>query len=398
MVGTSPYTTALLTHLEQPLELSAVFRRVRAQVLESTDGEQRPHEYASLLGEHYLSGAPVAAAPAVASGPGVDGATAAARLQQETVFWESIRESTTASDFEEYLRQFPAGVYRGLATTRLAALRSAAAADSSGAPANAPDPAEVEAFRDCRSCPEMVIPAGTFRMGCVSGSDDCDDDELPVREVRVASFALSKHEVTRGQFRAFVSATGHNARSCIPEGSWRDLDWQDDDHPVVCVNWNDAQAYVDWLRRETGKRYRLPSETEWEYAARAGTTTPWFWGDRAEDRCEHANGRDSDDGCDDGWERTAPVESFRANGFGLHDMAGNVSEWLEDCWHDHYYGAPRDGSARTRGGACDERHTPRVVRGGAWRFTSGFRSASRGRWQDLIKGDEIGFRVARPPE
>ena len=90
--------------------------------------------------------------------------------------------------------------------------------------------------------------------------------------------------------------------------------------------------------------------------------------------------------------------SFRPNGFGLHDMAGNVSEWLEDCWHDHYYGAPRAGSARTRGGACDERHTPRVVRGGAWRFTSGFRSASRGRWQDHIKGDEIGFRVASVPE
>ena len=395
----SPYTSALLTHLEQPLELSAVFRRVRAQVLASTDGEQRPHEYASLLGEHYLSGSPVAAAPVPASGPAVDGSTAAARLQQETVFWESIRESTIASDFEEYLRQFPAGVYRGLATTRLAALRSAAAVDSSGAPKDAPDSPVVEAFRDCRSCPEMVvIPAGTFRMGCTSGSDDCYDDELPVREVRVASFALSKHEVTRGQFRAFVSATGHNARSCIPEGSWRDLDWQDDDHPVVCVNWNDAQAYVRWLRRETGERYRLPSESEWEYAARAGTTTPWYWGDRAEDRCEHANGRDSNDGCDDGWERTARVGSFRANGFGLHDMAGNVSEWLEDCWHDHYYSAPRDGSARTRAGACDERNTPRVVRGGAWRFPSGFRSASRGRWQDYIKGDDIGFRVARAPE
>ena len=316
------------------------------------------------------------------------------------MFWESIRESRTASDFEEYLRQFPAGVYRGLATTRLAALRSAAAVDSSGAPEDAPDPAVVEAFRDCRSCPEMVvIPAGTFRMGCVSGSDDCRDDEYPVHEVRVASFALSKHEVTRGQFRAFVAATGHRARGgCIWEGSWDDRDWQHDDHPVVCVSWNNAQAYVDWLRRETGKRYRLPSESEWEYAARAGTTTPWYWGDRPQDRCEHANGRDSDDGCDDGWERTAPVGSFRANGFGLHDMAGNVSEWLADCWHDNYDGAPRDGSAWTRGGACDERNVRRGTRGGAWRFTSGFRSASRGRWRDSIKGDDLGFRVARAPE
>ena len=396
----SPYTSALLTHLEQPLELSAVFRRVRAHVLEATDGEQRPHEYASLLGEHYLSGSPGAAAPVAASGSPVDGATAAARLQQETVFWESIRESTTASDFEAYLRQFPVGVYRALATTRLAALRSAAAADPPGSPEDAPDPAEIETFRDCRSCPEMVvIPAGTFRMGCVSGSDDCRDDEFPVHEVEVASFALAKHEVTRGQFRAFVSATGHNARGCIAGDdnvrSWRDTDWQEDDHPVVCLNWNDAQAYVRWLREETGERYRLPSEAEWEYAARAGTTTPWFWSDRAEDRCEYATGRDSDDGCDDGWERTAPVGSFRANGFGLHDMAGNAEEWVEDCWHDDYYGAPRDGSAWTHGGDCDRR----VMRGGAWWFTpGGLRSANRVRWVHDIRSDRFGFRVARPPD
>ena len=270
-------------------------------------------------------------------------------MQQETVFWESIRESTTASDFEEYLRQFPVGVYRGLATTRLAALRASAAADPAAAPSEAPDPTEVETFRDCRSCPEMVaIPPGRFRMGCVSGSDDCDDDERPVHEVEVAPFALSKYEVTRGQFRAFVAATGHNARSCVGGESWRDRDWQDDDHPVVCVNWDDAQAYVRWLNRETGERYRLPSESEWEYAARAGTTTPWYWGHRVEDLCEYANGSTPDNGCDDGWERTAPVGSFRPNGFGLHDMSGNVKEWVEDCRHRNYDGAPRDGGPRGR--------------------------------------------------
>ena len=161
--------------------------------------------------------------PVAASGPAVDGSTVAARLQQETVFWESIRESRTASDFEEYLRQFPAGVYRGLATTRLAALRSAPAADRPGAPEDAPDPAQVETFRDCRSCPEMVvIPPGTFRMGCVSGSDDCYDDEFPVHEVEVASFALSKHEALLGNYwethrlpliqAAFTSTT--TPRSC----------------------------------------------------------------------------------------------------------------------------------------------------------------------------------------
>ena len=384
----SPYTSALLTHLEQPLELSALFRRVRAAVLEATDGEQRPHEYASLVREHYLSGAPGSAAPVAASGATVDGATAAARLQQETVFWESIRESTTASDFEAYLRQFPAGVYRGLATTRLAALRASAAADPAAAPSEAPDPTEVETFRDCRSCPEMVvIPAGTFRMGCVSGSDDCDDDEFPVHEVMVSSFGLSKYEVTRGQFRAFVAATGHNTGGGCGGGSWR----------VVCVRRDDAQAYARWLSRETGERYRLPSESEWEYAARAGTTTPWYWGDRAENRCEYANGWDSDDdGCDDGWRWTAPVGSFRANGFGLHDMAGNVWEWVEDCWHNDYDGAPRDGSARTRGGDCGWRV---LLRGGGWNRSPGFlRSAYRNWKGDQFRFSNRGFRVARTPD
>ena len=394
----SPYTTALLAYLEQPLELSAVFRQVRARVLEETDGEQRPHEYASLLGEHYLGGAPGAVAVA-ATGTVADGAAAAARLQQETVFWESIRESRNASDFEAYLRQYPAGAYRALATTRLAALRPAAAADPPASRPTTTDPGEVGTFRDCPSCPEMVvIPAGTFRMGCVSGSDSCRDYERPVHEVEVSSFALSKHEVTRGQFAAFVAATGHDTPGgCVGwgQGSWRDKGWQNDDHPVVCVNWEDAQAYVRWLRRETGGRYRLPSESEWEYAARAGTTTTWFWGNRAEDGCEYANAGDSDDRCDDGWEGTAPVGSFPANGFGLHDLAGNVWERVQDCWHGDYDGAPRDGSAWTRGGDCS-RH---VLRGGSWRNgPRTLRSAYRGWYDAERRFTSVGFRVARTPD
>ena len=391
----SPYTSALLAHLEQPLELSAVFRQVRARVLEATDGEQRPHEYASLLGEHYLSGAS-AAAPVAAAAP-VGGATTAALLQQENLFWESIRASTNPADFDEYLRQFPAGVYRGLATNRLAALRPAVAADPPASRPAAPDaPADVATFRDCPSCPEMVvIPAGTFRMGCVSGSQACGDDERPVHEVEVASFALSKHEVTRGQFAAFVRASGHDTPGgCVGlgSGSWRDQSWQRDDHPVVCVNWGDAQAYVRWLRAETGHRYRLPSESEWEYAARARATTPWYWGDHVQDWSEYANA--SGDG-EDGWERTAPAGSFRANGFGLHDMSGNVWEWVEDCWHGDYDGAPRDGSAWTRGGDCSRR----VLRGGSWFGDPGdLRSADRG-WNDAeVRHSNFGFRVARTPD
>ncbi|MCY4121255.1 MAG: formylglycine-generating enzyme family protein, partial [Acidobacteria bacterium] len=230
---------------------------------------------------------------------------------------------------------------------------------------------------------------------CVSGSDDCSDDEWPVHEVEVPSFALSNHEVTRGQFRAFVAATGHDTRGgCVGvgSGSWRDQDGQNDDHPVVCVNWDDAQAYVRWLRGETGGRYRLPSESEWEYAARAGTTTSWFWGDRAEDGCEYADAAY----CDDGWMRTTPVGSLRANGFGLHDIAGNVWEWVEDCWHNDYDGAPRDGSAWTRGGNCGRR----VLRGGSW--IDGppriFRSAFRNRFDAEDRYANVGIRVARTPD
>ena len=176
----SPYTSALLAYLEQPLELSAVFRRVRARVLESTDGQQRPHEYGSLLREHYLTGVSGPAPVPVAAADG-----AAARLQQETVFWQSIMASTNPADFEAYLAQFPDGVYGALATNRLAEFRAAAADPDRPGPV---EPGSV--FRDCAGCPEMVVvPPGRFRMGCVSGIR-CFDSHLPVHEVSVPSFAL----------------------------------------------------------------------------------------------------------------------------------------------------------------------------------------------------------------
>ena len=194
----SPYTSALLAHLEQPLELSALFRRVRAQVLEATAGDQRPHEYGSLLGEHYLGGA---------SGPGtatvVDSVSGAASAQQETMFWESIRDSSNPAELEAYLRQYPAGVFRALATVRLAALRP-----------SAPDPPAADrqvpgtVFRDCATCPELVVvPAGGFRMGCVSGRD-CRDSQQPVHEVELASFALGVYEVTFEEYDRFVQCDG----------------------------------------------------------------------------------------------------------------------------------------------------------------------------------------------
>ncbi len=409
----SPYTSALLTHLEQPLELSALFRRVRAQVLEATDGGQRPHEYASLVREHYLSRAPGSAAPVAASGVTVDGATAAARLQQETVFWETIRESTTASDFEAYLRQFPVGVYRALATTRLAALRKAASATTPVDPPRAREPGEV--FRDCANCPEMVVvPAGTFLMG----SDTQDAGRArPRHRVTVDRFALGVHEVTRSEYEAFATATGRGAgvgcggtqygdrRYSVErsEASWRSPGFaQSGDHPVVCVNWEEAQAYARWLSAETGQRYRLPSEAEWEYAARAGTRTRRYWGDDPDDGCAYNNGLDrtykayfdhnSGADCTDGAVWTSPVGAYEPNAFGLHDMLGNVSEWTEDCHHDDYEGAPRDGSAWTRGGECAQRE----LRGGGWgTHPSRVRTDSRGWTFASTRFNGFGFRVAR---
>ena len=374
----SPYTTALLTYLEQPLELSALFRRVRAQVLKATDGEQRPHEYGSLLTEHYLGGA---------SGPGTmtvaDGLSATVLAQQENLFWQSIVNSTNAADFEAYLRQFPAGAFRALATNRLSALRVGTADPPASRPAADRPPAREAGtvFRDCATCPELVvIPAGRFRMGCVSGRD-CKDGEVPVHEVEVSAFALGVYEVTFEEYERFVQATRRDRPN--------DRGWGRGGRPVINVSWEDATAYGAWLSEETGEEYRLPSESEWEYAARAGSTTRYSWGDdigRNRANCHGCRGRWDDEN------RTAPAGSFAANAWGLHDMHGNVWEWVEDCWHENYARAPRDGSAWTSGGNCSRR----VVRGGSWGYRPwSLRSALRLRLDAGDRHRDVGFRLAR---
>ena len=229
--------------------------------------------------------------------------------------------------------------------------------------------------------PEMVvIPAGAFRMGCVSGQD-CNDDQLPVREVSISSFALSKHEVTFNDWDACVSDGGCNGRPGIDAG------WGRGDRPKIEVFWEEAQSYVEWLSEVTGHEYRLPTEAEWEYAARAGTETKYSWGNGIGNN--QANCR----GCGSQWdnEMTAPVGSFGANAFGLHDMHGNVWEWVEDCWNDSYEGAPSNGSAWLSG-EC----RIRVLRGGSWYYPPIYlRSAYRLRDIDGFRFSLFGFRVAR---
>ena len=231
--------------------------------------------------------------------------------------------------------------------------------------------------------PEMVvIPAGAFRMGCLSGDGSCYDEEKPVREVRIGQpFALSVHEVTFADWDACLAAGGCGGHE--PD----DLGWGRGARPVINVSWDDAQAYVSWLSAQTGAAYRLPSEAEWEYAARAGTLTKYHWGDGI-----GAN-RANCDGCGSRWdgERTAPVGSFAPNAFGLQDMHGNVLERTQDCWNGSYRDAPSDGSAWIRVD-CGER----VRRGGSWiNSPRHLRSANRS-WNITSSRDiGSGFRVAR---
>ena len=252
----------------------------------------------------------------------------------------------------------------------------------------APTKSDTSAFR-CSSegtvpefsGPEMVvIPAGSFEMGCVSGVR-CRDNEFPVHSVTIpAPFAVGKYEVTFSEWDACVESGGCGH---VPN----DEGWGRDNRPVVGVSWEDAQEYVAWLSGETGFEYRLLSESEWEYAARAGTGTAYSWGN------EIGRNRANCGGCSSPWELggTAPVGSFAANAFGLHDMHGNVWEWVEDCWNESYVGAPSDGSAWLRGD-CSER----AFRGGSWGFgPSALRSAVRFSIGTGFRNNDLGFRVAR---
>ena len=264
-----------------------------------------------------------------------------------------------------------------------------------------------DAFKDCAECPEMVVvSAGTFTMGSPPSEHQRADDEGPQHQVTIAKpFAVGKHEVTKGQYGAFVSDTGHgDEEGCYiwveskwkkdALGGWNNSGYeQTDEHPVVCVNWNDAQAYVSWLSEKTGETYRLLNEAEWEYSARAGTTTPFSFGQDITTSQANFDGNSPYTGEADGIfrEKTAAIGSFPSNAFGLHDFHGNVTEWVADCWNDSYDDAPSDGSARMTG-ECNRQ----VLRGGSWQARPmHIRSADRVRFNTGSRNGYIGFRVAR---
>lgn len=273
-----------------------------------------------------------------------------------------------------------------------------------------------EAFKDCEDCPTMVpIEPGSFMMGSHEGYDD----EKPVHQVNIAyKFAVGKYEVTRAQYRAFIEKSGYrSSQSCKtytssfksdysweywkmqPSMSWENPGFQQGDrHPVTCVSWDDAKAYVTWLSRETGLKYRLLSEAEWEYVARAGSKEAYSFGTKDFKLCQHGNGATGNAfkwGNYDCGERnifTAEVGTLKVNPFGIHDLYGNVMEWVDDCFYeDNYLHAPRDGSPQKQL-HCGWRH----LRGGSWIGWAKFMtSTARFRYKKDEAAWDRGIRVAR---
>jgi formylglycine-generating enzyme required for sulfatase activity len=239
-------------------------------------------------------------------------------------------------------------------------------------------------FAECaKSCPKMIVlPAGDFIMGSPDGTPSRNPSEGPQHKVTIAKpFAVSKFDITFREWDMCESA------GACPRAL--DNNWGREDGPVFNVSWYDAQRYVAWMKRITGKDYRLLTESEWEYASRAGSVSAYPWGD------EIGTGNANCDGCGSQWgnKRPAPVGSFRPNAFGLYDMQGNVWKWLEDCFNENYIGAPTDGSAWTVGCSDTIRH---VVRGGSWDSEPEYlRTSARGRNSPGFRINYIGFRLAR---
>ena len=279
---------------------------------------------------------------------------------------------------------------------------------------------EPKVLQDCPECPKMVVvPPGSFDMGSPDWIEGPGNWSGPQHLVTIRKpFAVGVHEVTRGEYRRFVEETGH-VTEIHPEYGCQHYDGNDwhhpfnwhnpgydqtDDHPVVCVGWHDAQAYVGWLSDKTAQDYRLLSEAEWEYVARGGASEGG-WLDVLIDPCRYENGadltaqRDHESwnvaSCQDGHTWTSPVGSYEKNGFGLHDVLGNVAEWVEDCWNDNYRGAPTNGSVWNQG-ECDRR----IPRGSYWGNLIGKWSViGRGNGAWVGHGGDgtsfTGFRVAR---
>ena len=371
----SPFTAALLKRIVTPgLDVRLMFGYVNEDVKVATGHSQVPYLYGQLGGEqvHLVPVAATAdAKPPVAPG----GVSETVRICRDV---EGMSNPATLAVLERLHKGSPAGE---CAAARLAQLKAAAVVTPPPPKVAEPALAPGRVFRDCPDvCPEMVVvPSGSFTMGSPESEKNRDSNEGPQQGVTIArSFAVGKFEVTFAEWDACVSAGGCSHR---PE-----TEWGRGKQPVMRVSWYDTQQYVGWLSRHTGKTYRLLTEAEWEYAARAWTTTRYAFGDTiSKSQAQFSEGTWGSAG------KTVAVGSFRPNAFGLYDMHGNVWEWVQDCWNDSHNGAPTDGSALATGD-CSRR----VLRGGSWDYYPWYlRAASRGRGTTVVRGIDLGFRVGR---
>ncbi len=249
-------------------------------------------------------------------------------------------------------------------------------------------------FQDCKDCPKMiVVKGGAFTMGSSQSEYKRYKDEVPLRRVRIRKFAVGRFEVTFDEWDAGVGDGGCGGYKPEDEG------WGRGKRPVINVSWHDAKAYTNWLSRKTGKTYRLLTEAEWEYVARAGTRTPFWWGQSASTDKANYDGDITNKGSKGTYRgKTVPVDRFGANPWGLYNVHGNVYEWVEDQYHKSYRGAPADGSAWMDTSTSNNEVVSRVVRGGSW--LSGpqdLRSAFRGNFDLEPSGrySGFGFRLSR---
>ncbi len=368
----SPYSHALANAITQPgLKIEDVFKQVRRDVLTSTANTQVPWESSSLTDDFYFSG------------------------------------STNSSGGQQVaIRNTPKQLKKDINIVSTSKYRSG------------------EVLTDCDKCPEMVvIPSGQSIIGSNKSEQEkghlaigeSGEHEKPEFTVSLSNFALAKTEITRGQFRKFIESSNYKPSA----GCWlfktilwkfdKKRNWanpgfnQDDYHPVVCVNWDDANAYAEWLTDTTGKKYRLASEAEWEYAARGGKQSKYFWGESISKACEYANVYDvvgkqkikskwqKHLQCDDSASYTRSVAMYKANGYGLFDMIGNVMEWVDDCWNTKHDASNTTGKSRKSGG-CAKR-----VQKGSHFSNSQFSLRPASRWSDEPVDRSIygGFRVMR---
>lgn len=383
----SPYTAVLAALITEPGQsVETLFRRVRTRVELVTDERQRPWMESGLSGDADYCFAGCNVQQLMAS----DESTALAQALQ----------ANTLTAWEEFKSRFPASSSRGFADERIKALSPTIQTGTSLGRASASRLSPGSVFQDTLSSggqgPEMVVvPSGSFMMGSPASEPGRDDDEGPHLQVTIPSaFVVGKYEVTWNEWEACVADGGCETSGQVSRGG--DKGWGKGNRPVIYVSWNDAQSYAKWLSGETGHTYRLLTEAEWEYAARAGTTTPFHFGDTiSAAQANYDAGYTYNSGSEGVYrQRTTPVGQFPGNAFGLHDMHGNVWEWVEDCHTDSYASQPGDGSVKTTVD-CPFR----VLRGGSWLdFPQGLRSAHRLRNAPGIRTFDVGFRLARSLE